>query len=355
MHYSQLNSSKSSELLADSSVNPQGGLNLSRPHKDKFEEVFLSDKLDLVFVLDTSPGMENFYQKNVFGADFLSLFQNYDWRMAYTDMSVDTRMFAEDDKDSEEESEEEEEEESCGFLSGVFMAASGFFISQPFVVGMGLHKLSGCFSSSGKEEQKEEIPVFTNGSFLPFEYNGEKLESRGFSYLNQSVPSYNSIFDHSFRRGTAESRSNSFESPVLRKSPAYPFMSMVFSMAKGNLSPTASHDSSNVSFFRKDSLIVYVLITVQDMKATISTELFKKNISSFFGSAERVKVIPITLSENSLFCNINFQANNSDSLKIKKLAVEMGSTPLDICSKNLPEELFKQISQSLYSKDFLSE
>ena len=367
IQYSQLNPSQADLLLNSSHEESFQRQAFLRSSQKEFKEAFLSDKLDLVFVLDTNSYMNSLYQKNLFGADFLNRFQNYDWKFAYTDMSIDMQRLIQqeetkENEKEEKEEEEEEEEESCGFFSGVAMTVFGLAGGHPLLSGFGLDSLVNCFSSldvETKSETKEKPEeVFTNGSFLPFEYNGvQQLKSDGFHQLTQSVENYNVIFDHSLRLGNAKAKGSSYEAPEQRESDPYPFLAMAFSMAKGNSHPIkSSSNEPGSSFFRKDSLIVYVLITVQDMKVVISPEKFKQSIGSFFGSEERVKLIPITLNpDSSLFCSLNFQKVSNDSSKVRKLANQLGHASLDICSQNLADELFAEISKSLYPKGFLSE
>ena len=315
-----------------------------RSGEKEFTETFLSNKLDLVFVLDTQPNMESFYQKNIFGVHFLNQFKDYDWKLAWTDMSMDIRQLA------PQEEETGEEKKSCGFLKGLGMTIAGLKGGHPLLAGFGIDSLYNCFSSS-KSSDKEE--VFTNGSFLPFEYNGKKLKAAGFPKLTASVKNYNSIFDHSFRLKNIKGKKISYDAPEQRPTQSYPFASMALSMARG-LEPFQNGQGS--PFFRKDSVIIYVLVTTQDMQLEISPETFEQSIKSAFGSQERVKVIPVTLSPDShIFCSLEVQSDSSYSLKIRDLAHNLGHKSLDICSHNLSEELFIEISKSLYRREVLSQ
>ena len=324
--------------------------NFTLPHQKEFKERFLSDKLDLVFVLDTSPNMKNFYQKNLFGPEFLNKLEKYDWKLAYTDMSVDINQFKQNKK---EEQTENLEKNSCNFIGGVGFTLLATFANLPYLFGMGLSQLGDCFSSSDYEEKKTEN--FTNGSFLPFEYKGKKIKS---NQLTKSVQNYNLIFDHSFRLGNEKvKRSNNYDAPEQRGTEVYPFTSMVLSLAKGiSATDTKNQKESSPAFFRKDSAIVYVLVTTQDFQMSIPAEKFKKDIASSFGSEDRMKIIPITLSSNSsTFCNVNFENKNNKSIKMKEFSKKLGQDSLDICSQNLANELFNEISKSLYPVNFLNE
>ena len=59
---------------------------------------------------------KSFTKTILFRADFLNHFQNYNWKLAYTDMSVDIQKIA--DQQEEKKQIEETEEESCNLLAG---------------------------------------------------------------------------------------------------------------------------------------------------------------------------------------------------------------------------------------------
>ena len=345
--YSSLQSSVSegpkdaSPSLTDSLAEVFPSSVFALPGQKEFKDQFTSDKLDLVFVLDTSPAMARFYNQNHLGASFLQKFKSYDWKFAYTDMSVDMEQLVENSED--------EGKESCGFLKGAAMTVGGFFVGGPFLAGLGLDKMYDCVSSL---KIRNKNTGFSNGDFLPFEYNGAKVQSETFHQLTPRVQNYNAIFDHSLKLGDA--KKSSYSAPIQRNSQAYPLLSTTLSIAK-NKASYSDQTSSPSSFFRKDSSIVYVLITVQDIQMSLSPELFSQSLEFVFGSKNRLRLIPITLGENSpVFCDLKLQKGITDSQKLKKLSRSLGSHSLDICSSNLPEELFVEISKSLYPKDFLS-
>ena len=87
-----------------------------RQGQKEFLDIFLSDKLDLVFVLDTNPGMKSFYQTNLFGSDFLNRFQKYDWKFAYTDMSVDIQLIQQFVQEEKEKDSEKKKKKILWFL-----------------------------------------------------------------------------------------------------------------------------------------------------------------------------------------------------------------------------------------------
>ena len=354
---------------------------------------FESDKLDLVFVLDTGPNMKGFYQKSPFKANFLSRFQAYDWRFAYTDMSVDASSFNQQDGAELTLTEEEEGGETCGFFSGLFLTVAGLFVSGPELTGLGLGHLAGCGEYVSEIfEGEDPADSFANGAFLPFEHEGEKLEN--LAYLTRATKNTHQIFDHSTRLSNLKKGEGSYNAPQVRNSPSYPFLSLLLSLshkeaeeedailqeeAKATVTKTSPQNkdingsfykrpkatvTNEISpqedteesgqqkgFFREDSSIVYVLLAGEDLKMEVSTEHFKESLELLFGPERRLKVILLLLSENSssIFCQLNSgQVEPLPSPGLKKLAQDMGWTVLDLCSKNLPERLFDEISSSLY-------
>ena len=332
---------------------PQTGQSLlTRSANKEFKEHFLSDKLDLVFVLDTGLGMEPFYQNNPFGAGFLSQFQNYNWKLAYTDMSVDVQKIA----DQEEENTEEKEGESCNFLAGLAMTVGGIFIGQgsPFLASFGIEELAKC-KLLNKNSDSDKIK-YANGDFLPFEYKGEPVQKQAFYQITKNTANYNVIFDHSLRQSNpTKEKKPDYSAPILRQTESYPFLSMAFSMARALNAPQNSSDNKPPSsFFRPDSLTVYVLATTQDMKITVPHEKFVESIESVFGSEQRFKLILISLTDNSpLFCNLKLQKTSTNSEKLRQLVKKLNYPSLDICSSQLGEKLFSEISKNLHSKNLL--
>ena len=318
----------------------------TRSSQQEFKEHFLSNKLDLVFIMDTSPGMESFYQSNSFGENFLSQFQNYDWKLAYTDMSVDVQTII------EQEEKAKKEKKSCNFLAGLAMTIGGLFIGSgsELLFMFGVKDLKKC---SFKNSDTEKIS-YANGAFLPFEYNSSKVPKQAFYQITKETPNYNTIFDHTVKLNKAsKNKKNSYSAPILRQTESYPFLSMALSMAGAlNTKPSSSENNGEtLSFFREDSLIVYVLITVQDLKVTLPPEKFIDSIESSLGSKQRFKLIPVTLTgDSSLFCNLKLQKNSTESEKLHKLAKSLNYHSLDICSKLLGERIFNEISKNLYSK-----
>ena len=216
--------------------------------------------------------------------------------------------------------------------------------------------LVNCISSLDFKINFGKQKTFANGAFLPFEHNGNKVELGHPYQLTQSVENHNSIFDHSLRLGNEKEDWSSYEAPEQRKTDPYPFLAMLLSIAQGHSKSSINSQNQQISsFFREDSLIVYVLVTTQDMKVEIPPEILKQEFQSFLGSDKRMKLIPITWSpKSSLFCRLNHQNASGDSSKLRILSKQLGHKPLDICSSDLADQLFNEISKSLYPTTGLS-
>ena len=321
---------------------------LTRSSQNEFKEHFLSNKLDLVFILDTSPGMESFYKNNPFGANFLNQFQTYDWKLAYTDMSLDIQTI------TDQESSDSSKKDSCNFFSGLAMTAGGFLIGQgsPFMTSLGIKELSKCKMFDKKSNSKESN--YANGAFLPFEYKGQILETKNLNQITKETANYNMAFDHSLSLSN-KSKKTSFSAPILKQTESYPILSTFFSIARA-LNLVNSSDNNNKSgFFREDSLIVYVLVTTQDMQTKVSSEKFAQSIESAFETKQRFKLVLITLTDDSpLFCSLKLQKTSTESEKLRHMAKKLNYPSLDICSKILGETLFSEISKNLDSKNLLN-
>ena len=349
MELKYTNVTQASSADSDSHENQTAQDILTRSTQKEFKESFLSNKLDLVFILDTSPGMELFYQNNSFGSNFLNQFQDYDWKMAYTDMSLDIQTISDEGSSGSTKG-------SCNFLYGLAMTAGGIFIGKgsPFMASLGIKKLSKCKIFNKSSDSKKSN--YANGAFLPFEYKGKLIEAKSLNQITKETADYNIVFDHSLSLSN-NSKKDSYSAPILRKTESYPLLSMFFSIARAlNLVDTSNEkDKEKIGFFRKDSLIVYVLATTQDMQTTVSSEKFTQSIESVFGSKHRFKLILITLTDDSpLFCNLKLQKSSTDSEKLRRLAKELKFPSLDICSNLLGENIFHEISKNLDSKNLLN-
>ncbi len=317
----------------------------SRSFQKEFRDIFLSEKLDMVFIMDTGHGMEAFYQKPILGPDFPNRLNIYDWKLGWTDMSVDMKKIGQ----QEVEGGGGKEEGGCNLLSGIILFPLGILAGAVNMAGWGLDSLGDCVINlfEGDESSKKS---YANGDFLPFEYKGKKIKKQGgFAELSPAVENYNSVFDHTFRLKNF----GSYDAPEQKALDSYPFMAVALSMIRGHSPPKESEGSQpGKAFFREDSLIVYVLFTVRDMQYSIKPKDVEQNLKSFFGSEKRVKLILVTAEDNSsLLCGLKFQNMSHRSSKLKELSQHLGSKPLNICSPNLTEELFNEISKSLYPKD----
>lgn len=309
----------------------------------EFKSRFLSNKLDMVFILDTGPGMKDFFKQNPFSSEFLTLFEEHDWRWAYTDMSVDIETLKQQAKKKANESESDS---GCNPFSGLLLTGVGAVTGLAPVTSLGVLKIAGeCFTGDDKgDKSSSDKPSYANGSFLPLEHVSQAIYQ-----LSPSVPDYSVIFDKSMKISNTKKK-HKYLAPILRKTQSYPMLSLILSLAK-NLKTT-----SGTSFFREDSLIVFVLVSPQDIKMSLSDSKLKESLTQALGSAERFRLIPVSLTENSnIFCSLRLKYDQNNLLKLKTLAKELDQDILDVCSPNLGTELFNEVSKNLISDDFLKE
>ena len=332
MDYYSLQQSESSFdpiLLLDSQGRRKDVL-FTRSHQAQFQERFISSKLDMVFILDTNKKAESFYSKNFLGSDFLNYFYDYDWKLAWTDMSIDIK--------SLKDETEKKSNSDCNFFSNLMMTAGGVVTELPTITILGLKGLFKCISRINLRSKKTNI--YANGSFLPFESN-QKIY-----YLNKSNEYSSSILDDSLLLPNPKQKI--YKAPLLKETQSFPLLSMFFSLSK-NL-----YTLNSDSFFREDSLVVFVLFSLEDSQTPLSAENFKESLESAFGSHDRFKLILVTLKDSSnVFCRLYHEKSSNSPKKLIQFTEDLNQPVLDICSQSLGEDISKEISKGLSSQKLL--
>lgn len=333
MDYYSVQESKSS-LDPISSLDSQGrrkDVLLTRSHQAQFQERFISSKLDMVFILDTNKKRKSLYSKNLLGGDFLNHFHDYDWRLAWTDMSVDIQ--------SLKGEAEKKSNSSCNFFSNLIMTVGGVFTDSAKVTSFGLKGLFNCISRINLKSKKKNN--YANGSFQPFESNQKVY------YLNKYNKYSGSILDNSLL--VPNPKQKTYKAPLLKETQSLPLLSMIFSLSKNLYSP------SSLPFFREDSLVVFVLFSLEDSQIPLSAENFKESLEVAFGSHDRFKLILVTLKDSSnVFCPLLYHENSSNPpKKLIQFTEDLNQPVLDICSQSLGEDISKEISKGLSSQKLL--
>jgi len=299
----------------------------ARSSQDEFQERFISSKLEMVFILDTHKTRESFYSRNFLGDNFLNYFYGYDWKLAWTDMSFDIRAL-------QNETEEQRGGSKCSFFSNFMMTLSGTLLGSPGFAAFGLRGLFGCVS---EVDLRSKNNSYTNGSFLPFE-GDQKIY-----HLTSANPHSNVILSSSLKLPNPKNKA--YKAPLLKESESYPLLSMISSLSK-NL-----YTQNSTPFFREDSLIVFVLFSIEDKKISIPSDTLKESLQSVLGSDNRFKMILVTLTDESqIFCPLNFENSGKTPAKLIKLTKNLDQPVLDICSQDLGGDIFKEISKGLSSQ-----
>ena len=323
-----------------------------------FSDNLLSNKLDLVIVLDTQVGMENFYKENIFGANFLDHFKEFDWRVAYTDTSISGEFFqTPDDKESDTK---EENQKSCkGLISSSLQSGLlGIVLESPFFLFQSLNSFSECIVSiRERNKEKKQIKIVSkeaNGDFLVFEHKREKVELTK-NYLTKATESYNEIFNDTMVFRTYKKRwwfePQYYEAPVLRELGSSPLLSVLLSFSK------KINESGTDVFFREDSQIVYVVVTPEDGKIDMEGSQLKESLNHSLEGKNRFRLIPVTIQSKNQFCEFKFSEMGlkevKPATKLQEIAKSLDSQSLDICSPDIGEQLAKEIKKNLHSlEDF---
>lgn len=296
---------------------------------------FTSNKLDLVIILDTGSNTESILSSNIFGEQFLDSLSEYDWRVAYTNTSVDKELFT----DKGEARKTNSKTPDCGFLASLFGLTVGVYTGSVLLASGGITGLGYCFSNSQKVSTKN------NGKFLEFEKEKRKMELEG-NYLTKNIPNHQAIFN-----ATMASRdySWSYDAPVFKKEESSPVLAIATSLSQAH----------NNDFFRENSRVVYIVVTPQDSKSKIEVATFKQTVQKEL-KLKRFQLIPVVVPEASgvSSCAITLAekkvTNPQPAVRLTKLAKGFDSKSLSICSSNLSEELLEQITEPLYPSDILT-
>ena len=309
----------------------------TRSQQKQFQEQFVSSKLDMVFILDTHKSRKELYSKDFLGYDFLNYFYDYKWRLAWTDMSVDIKALQEE---TEKDSKTGSSSSNCGFFSNLLLTVGGVIANSFGATQFGLRGISNCLSKIDLRSNKKQNQFYANGSFLPFEYDKKTF------YLHKRNEHSSAILYKSLTLPNPEEKT--YKAPRLRESKSFPLLSLIFSLSK-NLYTQSKHP-----FLREDSLVVFVLFSLEDSKISIPAEALKESLSSAFGSYDRFKLILVTLTDSSqVFCPLYHQESSKKPEKLIRLVEDLDQTVLDICSQDLGKEIFNEISKGLSSQNLI--
>lgn len=296
--------------------------------EEEFKDFFVSDKADLVFMLDSQPGMDDFYKKTIFGEENLASLKSYDWKAGYTNTSVDRKLF--------EEAFPNQESKSCGFrklANGSWLTYFGLKI-HPVTLPFAAINFASCLSSTPFKKRYKKV----NGEFLPFELNGKKLRKE----LSKTDNDYQTIFYHTVTKNTDSN--GSYDAPQNQnENSSAPLYALFLSLIRAE--------------FREDSQIIYVMVTPVDTNQDISAENLREDFSKLHGRKDRLHVIPLVINEEDSLCALKMKElgvkNPQPGKKLSQIARDMGIQPISLCSNNLGSELQAQIENLLYPSDVL--
>ena len=304
-------------------------------------EHFKSDKLDMIIVADTRDGMEQILQKN-FNASFLHRFEPYDWKLAYTNTSVN-KEFMEDAKKPEETTEEDATCGIGGWLYQFLKVAMGLYGVMPEIFANGVYGVGSCtvstldavgdtVGSAFQGYRKPEKSV--NGRFLLFERSGHEMEN----YLAQEQEGYEEIISDTFKTGTGEY--NQFDAPQIQEGSSDPLAAALLSIL------------SEKDFFRKGSQAFFIVVTPEDTKEVVSFSDIHKLFQQVHGKENSIQIIPVALTKNSKGrCGKELESAGIDSpeeaVNLKK-SISREIQPVDICDPDIADQLVRQMKRFVY-------
>ena len=318
---SLINPSRGSDSLPEDGISPFVG-------EEEFKDFFVSDKADLVFILDSQPGMNDFYKKTIFPEENLASLKGYDWKARYTNTSVDRKLF--------EEAFPNQESRKCGFrklANGSWLTYFGLKI-HPVTLPFAATSFASCLSSISFKKRYKKV----NGEFLPFELNGKKMGKE----LSKADNDYATIFHHTVTKNTDSN--GSYDAPQNQnENSSAPLYALFLSLIRGE--------------FREDSQIIYVIVAPVDTNQDISAEDLREDFSKLHGRKDRLHVIPLVINEEDSLCTLKMKdlgvKNPQPGKKLSQIALDMEIQPISLCSNNPGDELQAQIANLLYPSDVL--
>ena len=303
--------------------------NFSLKGFDNFTNSFSSAKLDLVFVLDTQKGMMNFLKQDIFNEEFINKLNQYDWKMAYINASV------------EESLVQREASSPCGlgdYVANLGMGVMGVFTASGRLFGSSVGNTVDCVSSHSTKNKKGN-----NGEFLSFEKKGHKANK----YLTPEDADHSLIFQDTFKVSNSFFMFRGFDAPQAQKGNPYPLTASLLSLVQGK------------DFFREDSQVLYVIFSPEETDENLSVKDLRFNFENLYeGGQERFNILPVTLTkENEVLCKNKLQKYGVKNPMMNQSLSQFLSkevNAVDICSGNMGEEIQKEIAKFVYPKDLLS-
>ena len=345
------------------------GENSSTPDK----EFKLRSKLDIVFVLDTQEVMSEFYEEHLIGEDFLFKINKYDWRMAYTNTAVSPRII-EFQKDLPQMSLDDSK--ACGvvgwlFNAGITALGIGFLFGGeeslitkiPLFQGtLEYFKETARCTKEAVKEVLEDPKFYGNGQLQAFEMGGKRQDHL---WISRSVEGYEKMYQDSFKWSSQDVE---FDAPVKSDDKPYPYRSMLLSLdhgAQGSgdlISP--SGEIIKQKFFREDSLVVYVVVTLGDSDEGKTATPLKRTVTSYFKQEDRFVFIPVVFyplgsKGGHDACRRGYPLENSPYLINVAKGMDKTWPPIELClpgarseiyERSVGDQIYKRIEDKLFDE-----
>ena len=308
-----------------------------------FPKQLKSDKLNMVIVADTRDGM-NGVLRETFNASFIRQFENYDWKVAYTNTSV-REEFLEDSTKREKEATKKDNK-TCSseqWLWRLGAVAVGAYLVAPLTLTGGVWGTGSCLFAAGRAgvnavgntfQSYKKKPDFVDGQFLFFEESGTELDN----YLTKEREGYGDIFVDTFKQGTASY--NQFDAPQIQKGSSDPLAAVLLSLLRER------------EFFQKGAQAVFIVVTPKDSQESVPFSHIQKGFQQIHGEGNSLQIIPVALTKDSeMSCVRKLEEAGVDSPEVAvnfQKSISKKARPIDICTPNLSDQLARQIKRFVY-------
>ena len=307
-----------------------------------FQEQMRSDKLNVVIVADTRDGMDEILQET-FNASFIQQFENYNWKMAYTNTSVGKELLEDSVKGGGKAKKDSKTCSSRQWLWRLGAVAVGAYLVAPLTLTGGVFGTGSCLFAAGRAgvnavgntfQKYKKKPDSVDGQFLFFEEGGTELDN----YLTKEQEGYGDIFVDTFKQGTASY--NQFDAPQVQKGSSDPLAAVLLSLLREQ------------TFFQKGSQAIFIVMTPEDSAESVPFSHIQKGFQKIHGEDNSLQIIPVALTKDSeMSCVRELEDAGVDSPEVAvnlQKSISKKVQPINICSPDLSNQLARQIKRFVY-------
>lgn len=307
-----------------------------------FQRQMRSDKLNLVIVANTQDGMNEILQET-FNASFIQQFEDYSWKVAYTNTSVGKELLEDSTKGGKEAKKDNRTCSSGEWLWRLGALAVGAYLMAPVTLTGGVYGTGSCLFKAGRAgvntvgdavQSYKKKPDSVDGQFLFFEEGGVELDN----YLTKEQEGYGDIFVDTFKQGTASY--NQFDAPQIQKGSSDPLAAVLLSILRER------------EFFQEGSQAMFIVVTPNDSEESVPFSQIQKGFQQIHGEDSSLQIIPVALTRDSeMSCVRKLEEAGIDSPEVAvnlEESISKQVRPINICDPDISHQLARQIKQFVY-------